>query len=87
MIQINSNFSPKAISLKISDNGRGISNVNRDKIFTPFFTTRRQDSGTGLGLGIIQSLFQAHDGDIKIVDSNAGACFEVNLHIMPCKKL
>lgn len=68
----------EGISLKISDNGRGISNANKDKIFTPFFTTRRQDGGTGLGLGIIQSLLQAHDGDIKVVPNDKGACFEIN---------
>ena len=67
------------ISIQISDNGRGISPANKDKIFTPFFTTRRQDGGTGLGLGIIQSLVQAHDGGITALESEAGACFEIRL--------
>jgi len=72
-------LSAEEIFLRISDNGRGISGANKDKIFTPFFTTRRQDGGTGLGLGIIQSLLHAHDGSIRIIDSDTGACFEMKI--------
>lgn len=68
----------ECISLVICDDGKGISNANLDNIFTPFFTTRRQDGGTGLGLGIIQSLLHAHDGDIKAVQNEKGACFKIN---------
>ena len=37
------------LRLSLHDNGDGISAANRDKIFTPFFTTRRNSGGTGLG--------------------------------------
>ncbi len=67
------------ILLTISDDGRGISETNRDKIFTPFFTTKRDVGGTGLGLGIIQSLLRAHDGEISVLDSPTGATFEIKL--------
>lgn len=66
------------ISLVICDDGTGISNANLNNIFTPFFTTRRQDGGTGLGLGIVQSLLHAHDADIKVTPNEKGACFKIN---------
>lgn len=63
--------------IDVLDNGQGISIKNHDKIFTPFFTTRREEGGTGIGLRIIKSLLQAHEGNIKLVSSKKGACFEV----------
>lgn len=61
----------------VADNGRGVSPANRDKVFTPFFTTRRDQGGTGLGLGIVQSLMDAHDGSIRLDEGEGGvgACF------------
>lgn len=61
----------------VSDNGSGISPANRNKIFTPFFTTKRESGGTGIGLGIAQSLMEAHNGQIALIDSNQGAAFEL----------
>ncbi len=63
------------ICLFFQDDGEGISSANRGQIFTPFFTTRRQQGGTGLGLGIVQSLLKAYDGQIALVDSDKGARF------------
>ncbi len=53
------------VELKVADNGKGISEGNREKIFTPFFTTKRLEGGTGLGLAIIKSLLRQQNGDIK----------------------
>ncbi|MGH1403052.1 MAG: sensor histidine kinase [Alphaproteobacteria bacterium] len=66
------------LSLIICDDGTGISKANLDNVFTPFFTTRRQDGGTGLGLGIVQSLLHTHDGDIKAIQNERGACLFIN---------
>lgn len=65
------------ISILICDNGAGISEGNKAKIFEPFFTTKRKDGGTGLGLGIVQSLLGTHGASIHILDSDAGAKFEI----------
>ena len=46
-------------------------------IFEPFFTTRRDVGGTGMGLGIVLALLKAHDGTIKLVDSERGTRFEI----------
>lgn len=51
--------------LFISDNGMGISNENLDKIFTPFFSTKK-GSGTGLGLSLAQNIVFAHGWTIEV---------------------
>lgn len=67
------------VILTISDNGDGISASNKDKIFESFFTTKRENGGTGLGLGIVKSLLGAHNGAIFLKDYDQGACFEITL--------
>jgi signal transduction histidine kinase len=63
----------------VSDDGAGISPSNRNRIFEPFFTTRRDNGGTGMGLGIVLALLKAHDGTIRLVDSERGTRFEIIL--------
>ncbi len=67
------------ITIDVTDNGPGISEGNMAKIFTPFFTTRRDKGGTGLGLVISQSLLKAHGGSIMAVPSEKGAHFRLTL--------
>ncbi|TIM63389.1 MAG: HAMP domain-containing protein, partial [Mesorhizobium sp.] len=66
-------------TIQVSDDGAGISPSNRARIFEPFFTTRRDCGGTGMGLGIVLALLKAHDGTIRLVDSERGARFEIIL--------
>ena len=61
------------------DNGGGVSPGNRERIFEPFFTTRRDEGGTGMGLGIIAALLKAHGGTIRLLDTERGAGFEMRL--------
>ncbi|MDA7965165.1 HAMP domain-containing sensor histidine kinase [Ruegeria sp.] len=63
--------------LTIQDDGPGISDGNRDRIFTPFFTTMREEGGTGMGLTIAANLLAAHGAQITLVPSDIGARFEV----------
>lgn len=64
-------------SLMVHDNGRGISAGNAPNLFQPFFTTRRDTGGTGMGLAITAALLNAHGAQIAYVATEAGACFEV----------
>ncbi|RWB35036.1 MAG: HAMP domain-containing protein [Mesorhizobium sp.] len=66
-------------TILVSDDGAGISPSNRGRIFEPFFTTRRDAGGTGMGLGIVLALLKAHDGTIRLVDSERGTRFEIIL--------
>ncbi|MFO7559163.1 MAG: ATP-binding protein [Desulfobacterales bacterium] len=52
------------LQLWVEDNGPGISQKDRENIFDPFFTTR--ESGTGIGLAIVNKIVQNHDGEIQI---------------------
>lgn len=63
--------------LWVRDNGRGISDGNRARIFTPFFTTRRETGGTGMGLVIVRNILGAHRAEIAALPSSDGAVFEV----------
>ncbi|RWM22421.1 MAG: HAMP domain-containing protein [Mesorhizobium sp.] len=66
-------------AVHVGDDGDGISVSNRAKVFEPFFTTRREAGGTGMGLGIVLALLKAHDGTIRLVDTERGTRFEINL--------
>ncbi|MES0491624.1 MAG: ATP-binding protein [Leptospirales bacterium] len=59
------------IVITFKDNGEGISDENREKIFNPFFTTRERGEGTGLGLDIVRKIIEKHKGRID-VDSELG---------------
>lgn len=63
--------------LTVQDDGPGISDGNRDRIFAPFFTTAREQGGTGMGLAIAASLLGAHGGQISHQPSVRGARFEI----------
>ena len=55
----------------IKDSGHGIPEDIRDKIFTPFFTTKKAGEGSGLGLDIVKKIVDKHHGRIE-VDSTVG---------------
>lgn len=61
------------------DDGAGISPDNRGRIFSPFFTTRRETGGTGMGLAIVAALLKAHEGGIRLVEAERGAAFEIEI--------
>lgn len=54
--------------LRVEDNGPGISAGNKKQVFEPFFTTRRDSGGTGMGLAIVQTLLLAHGARITLED-------------------
>jgi len=76
-VEITASQSKNNIEIDIHDDGQGISELNRDKIFQLFFTTKREDGGTGMGLGIIQSLLHSHGGSISHKPTNKGTCFRI----------
>jgi hypothetical protein len=64
------------ISIRILDQGPGLTAVQLARAFEPFFTTKTK--GTGLGLAITKRIVQAHQGKI-VASSPGGACFELTL--------
>lgn len=54
------------IEIRVKDNGGGIPQKIKDKIFQPFFTTKPTGQGTGLGLSLSYDIIKAHGGEIKV---------------------
>ncbi|MEP3276908.1 MAG: ATP-binding protein [Stappiaceae bacterium] len=67
------------VVIDIEDNGSGISPGNAEKVFDLFFTTRRDEGGTGMGLGIVQSMLKSHKGSIHLKPTDKGAHFVIGL--------
>jgi len=67
------------VSLTVSDDGPGIAEADRERMFEPFFTSHRADGGTGLGLPIARSLLAASHGRLELVASAKGARFQIVL--------
>lgn len=65
-------------ALTVADDGPGISPGNRDRLFQPFFTTRRDTGGTGMGLAVVDALMRANGGTITLLDGGPGAIFHLH---------
>ena len=70
----------KKVILRIKDNGSGIEDSVKQRVFEPYFSTKK--GGTGIGLTIVKSIIESHNGEIKIKDNKPnGTIFEINLKI------
>jgi signal transduction histidine kinase len=67
------------LCLAVQDDGPGVAEANRERLFEPFFTSHRADGGTGLGLSIARSLLAASHATIAAAPCSLGARFEVRL--------
>jgi two-component system nitrogen regulation sensor histidine kinase GlnL len=68
------------VVVDITDNGPGVPPELSDRIYNPFFTTKVK--GTGLGLGIVRKIVDAHDGRIDLTSSpDTGTRFRVTLPV------
>jgi two-component system, NtrC family, sensor kinase len=68
--------------IAIKDNGLGIPDAIKDKIFQPFFTTKPTGQGTGLGLSLSYDIMKAHGGELKVVSKEGeGSEFIINLPV------
>ena len=68
------------VEITITDNGSGIEQSVIDKIFDPFFSTKKVGSGTGLGLSITYGIVERHGGTIQVSsEKNAWTKFTIRL--------
>ncbi len=67
----------KALSITLKDNGKGIADEIKEKIWFPFFTTK--DKGSGMGLAIIRKILSTLKGDISLIEScPTGTTFRID---------
>ena len=77
-IEISLEQESQKVILTISDDGPGIAEKNKAKLFEPYFSTKT--SGTGLGLAIVSTIVSDHGGYIKVLDNEpVGAQFVIEL--------
>jgi PAS domain S-box-containing protein len=82
MIKVEAVFESGVARLSVSDQGGSVPEEIRDKIFTPFFTTR--EGGTGLGLALVKKVVDAHRGRIEVTNNaKAGSTFTITLPFAP----
>ncbi|KAK6937300.1 Histidine kinase/HSP90-like ATPase, partial [Dillenia turbinata] len=73
---------------EVDDTGKGIPKEKHMSVFENFVQVKDGDGGTGLGLGIVQSLVRLMGGKIKIIDKDVGekgACFRFNVILTTCE--
>ncbi len=60
------------VEMSVADDGPGMSEAVRERVFDPFFTTRRDTGGSGLGLAIVHGIVSAHGGTVHVETSPSG---------------
>ena len=79
-VVLHAHIDAETIHVVVSDNGPGISDVDLQHIFTPFFT--RKSQGTGLGLAVVKTVAKAHQGDVLVrSERGRGTTFSMILPI------
>jgi two-component system NtrC family sensor kinase len=69
-----------AVFLEVEDSGTGIPQENLSRIFDPFFSTKEEGKGVGLGLAVVYGIVDAHDGTIEVQSRmGQGTTFTVSL--------
>jgi signal transduction histidine kinase len=75
-------FSPaNVVTMIIQDNGSGISEDIMHKIWSPFFTTKKRDHGTGIGLSICSKILKDHNANVDIQSNRQGTQFIINFPV------
>ncbi|WP_174279244.1 hybrid sensor histidine kinase/response regulator [Sphingomonas bacterium] len=72
---------PRTVILEVADTGPGVPPEARRRIFEPFYTTKPQGEGTGVGLSFSQGLAEAHGGRLTLAPSDTGAVFRLTMPI------
>jgi len=67
------------VQIRVSDSGLGVPVEIRDKLFHPFFTTKKVGAGTGLGLSISRGFLQSHHGELYLDTSAVKTTFVMRL--------
>jgi len=79
-IKIYTTEDEKYVYIDVEDNGQGIEQKHISKIFDPYFTTKEEYNGTGLGLYMSKTVAQKHlSGNLSVKNSPKGAIFTLKI--------
>ena len=71
------------LEIRIEDNGPGIAEAVRERLFEPF-VSHGKENGTGMGLTVVQKILQDHGGDVTVERTSAsGTTFRANIPLTP----
>jgi two-component system sensor histidine kinase HydH len=82
-VALRARVEPEVVVVAVADDGPGVPEADRTRVFEPFYTTKA--SGTGLGLAMAERIARAHGGELRVVQGagagpgGRGACFELVL--------
>jgi len=80
VVSIGLNVEANAVIIDISDNGSGISDDIADRIFDPYFTTKEEEGGTGIGLYMSRMIMEeSMKGSLRLLQGSQGATFRIEL--------
>lgn len=78
ILTINTSYTADYVKISVQDTGIGIPKENIDKLFTPFFSTKEEVKGVGLGLAVSYGIIERHGGRIEVKSEiNKGTTFDV----------
>jgi signal transduction histidine kinase len=80
-LQINVKYEQQEVIVEIIDSGIGIPKSIQEKIWDPFFTTKDQGQGSGLGLGIVKGIIERHKGRILLESVPGNTKFSIHLPV------
>ncbi len=81
-VKVKTSFDPVArvVRVEVADTGCGIPHEDRDKLFEPYFSTKK--TGTGLGLAIVSNIVADHNGYVRVMDNTPkGTRFVIDLPV------
>ena len=83
-ISVKSEINEDNVIIIFSDSGKGIPEEYLSKVFEPFYTTKKEGKGTGLGLWVSYGIVKSFQGDIKVESTvKKGTTFTITLPIQP----
>jgi signal transduction histidine kinase/ketosteroid isomerase-like protein len=82
-VEVNTKKEGNKVLISVKDNGNGIPEAIREKVFQPFFTTKPTGQGTGLGLSLSYDIIKAHGGELKVeTEEGNGSEFIIQLPVV-----
>jgi two-component system C4-dicarboxylate transport sensor histidine kinase DctB len=78
-LRLDVDSTPERVLIRVADSGPGLSEEARKRLFEPFYTSKPQGEGLGLGLAISEQIIRDFGGSLHAEQASAGACFVIEL--------